>query len=83
MTLQLYFGIYYFGLTTTQRALVTLTMVPAAITSYLSTAFILRGFEKKSVAITLSWAAMVPSISLILAKYLDLLPPARSAALFM
>ena len=30
-TLQLYFGVYYFGLSTTQLALVTLTMVPAAV----------------------------------------------------
>ena len=45
-TLQLYFGVYYFGLSTTQLALVTLTMVPAAVIAYLSTAFVLRGFEK-------------------------------------
>jgi glycoside/pentoside/hexuronide:cation symporter, GPH family len=82
MTLQLYFGIYYFGLSTTQIALVTLTMVPAVIIAYLSTAFVLRGHEKKSVAILLTYAAMVLSISLILAKWLDLLPAARSANLF-
>ena len=81
-TLQLYFGVYYFGLSTTQLALVTLTMVPAAVIAYLSTAFVLRGFEKKSVAIFLSWAAMVLSVSLILAKYFDLLPAARSTNLF-
>jgi len=81
-TLQLYFGIYYFGLSTTQLALVTLTMVPAAILSYLATAFVVNGFDKKAVGIVLSWAAMVLSISLILAKYLDLLPPARSSELF-
>lgn len=81
-TLQLYFGVYYFGLSTMQLALVTLTMVPAAIIAYLSTAFAVRGFEKKSVAIFLSWAAMALSVSLILAKYLDLLPAARSTELF-
>ena len=81
-TLQLYFGVYYFGLSTTQLALVTLTMVPAAIISYLTTAFVVRGFEKRSVAITLSWAAMLLSVSLIIAKYFDLLPPAGSSALF-
>lgn len=81
-TLQLYFGVYYFGLSTTQLALVTLTMVPAAIISYLSTAFVVRGFEKKAVAVTLAWAAMALSVSLILAKYFDLLPAAGSTELF-
>lgn len=82
LTLQLYFGIYYFGLSTGQIALVTLTMVPAAIISYLCSAFLVRGFEKKSVAIFLSWAAMILSISLILGKYFDLLPPPKSSNLF-
>ncbi len=82
MTLQLYFGIYYFGLSTTQIALVTLTMVPAAVIAYLSTAFVIRGFEKKSVAIFLSWLSMGLSVSLILAKYFDLLPAAKSSELF-
>lgn len=82
MTLQLYFGVYYFGLSTTQLALVTLTMVPAAIIAYLSTAVVLRGRDKKSVAVLLSWLAMLASIVLVLAKYLDLLPPERSSGLF-
>jgi Na+/melibiose symporter-like transporter len=82
LTLQLYFGIYYFGLSTGQIALVTLTMVPAAIVAYLSSAFVVRGFEKKTVAIVLSWAAMSLSVALILGKYFDLLPPPKSSELF-
>lgn len=82
MTLQLYFGVYYFGLSTTQLALVTLTMVPAAIIAYLSTALVVHGRDKKTVAVLLSWLAMAASIVLVLAKYLDLLPPERSASLF-
>lgn len=81
-TLQLYFGGYYFGLSMTQLALVMLTMVPAAIISYLSTAFVIRGFEKRVVAITLAWATLALSISLILAKFLGVLPMAGSSALF-
>lgn len=81
-TLQLYFGVYYFGLATTQIALITLTMVPAAIIAYLSTALVLRGRDKKSVAIYLSWSSLALSIVLILAKYFDLLPPERSSELF-
>ncbi len=82
MSLQLYFGIFYFGLSSTQIALVTLTMVPAAIIAYLSTAFVVRGFEKKSVAVTLSWMALVLSVSLVVGKYFDVLPAPRSPELF-
>ncbi|MFT4794931.1 MAG: Na+/melibiose symporter-like transporter [Paracoccaceae bacterium] len=81
-TLQLYFGVYYFGLSTAQLALVTLTMVPAAVIAYLSAAFVVRGRDKKSVALALSWAAMVLSVILVIAKYFDLLPPEKSSALF-
>lgn len=81
-TLQLYFGVYYFGLATVQLALITLTMIPAAIIAYLSAQFVLRGRDKKTVAVALTWAAMVLSVVLIIAKYFGLLPPEKSSELF-
>jgi glycoside/pentoside/hexuronide:cation symporter, GPH family len=81
-TLQLYFGIYYFGLSTGQLGLAALTMVPSAIIAFLFTSQLAKGREKKSVVITLSWISMVLSVILIAAKSADILPENGSSEMF-
>lgn len=81
-TLQLYFGIYYFGLSTGQLGLVALSMIPAAILAFLGTSLLARGREKKSVVIALTWMSMVLSVILIVAKMAGWLPPNGSSGMF-
>ncbi|WP_439111701.1 MFS transporter [Lentibacter sp.] len=81
-TLQLYFGVYYFGLSTGQLGLAALTMVPAAIIAFLGTSLLAKGREKKAVVITLSWISMVMSVILIAAKTGGIMPENGSAEMF-
>lgn len=81
-TLQLYFGIYYFGLSTGQLGLAALTMVPSAIIAFLGTSLLSRGREKKSVVIALTWFSMVLSVILVFGKTFGLLPENGSSEMF-
>ena len=81
-TLQLYFGIYYFGLSTGQLGLAALTMVASAIIAFLGTSQLTKGREKKSVVITLTWVSMVLSVILIGAKSAGILPENGSSEMF-
>lgn len=81
-TLQLYFGIYYFGLSTGQLGLAALTMVPSAIIAFVFTSQLAKGREKKSVVVALSWVSMVLSVILIAAKSAGILPENGSAEMF-
>ncbi len=73
-TLQLYFGTYYYGLSTGQMGFAVLTMVPSAIIAFLGTSLLSRGREKKSVFISLIWISMVLSILPIALKSAGVLP---------
>lgn len=81
-TLQLYFGIYYYGLSTAQIGLIALTMLPAAIFAFLGTSLLARGREKKNVVVTLTWLSMVLSVALLFAKTFGFLPPNGSSGMF-
>jgi len=73
-SIQLYFAIYFFGFSTPQIALITLSLIVAVIVAYVSSVFILRGLEKKVVAIWMTWLALFFSVSPVLAKYWGFLP---------
>lgn len=81
-TLQLYFGVFYFGLSTGQLGLAALTMVPSAIIAFLGTSLMAKGREKKTVVITLSWISMFMSVVLIAAKTAGIMPENGSAEMF-
>lgn len=81
LTLHVYFGTFYFGLSAGQLAVLALMMVPAALVAFPLTTWLSRDREKRDVALFLTWAAMISGNLVILLKYLGLLPPNGSEQL--
>ncbi len=75
LTLQVYFGTFFFGLSASQLGILALTMIPAALVAFPLTVWLSRKREKRSVAIFLTWASIIAGNLAILLKYLGMLPP--------
>ncbi len=79
ITLQVYFGTFYFGLETAQLGLLALTFIPAAIFAYPLSVWLSDRREKKDVAILLTYASIITASLIIVLKYAGLFPDNGSA----
>lgn len=82
ITLQVYFGTFYFGMSTAQLSQVAVAMVASSVVAFPLAAWLSRRREKRSVALALAWAALVTQPLAIGVKFLGFAPPAGSDAMF-
>ncbi len=74
ITLQVYFGTFYFGLETALLGLLALTFIPAAILAYPLSVWLSHRREKRDVAILLTCASIITASLIIVLKYAGLFP---------
>lgn len=81
ITMQIYFGTFYFGLSADQLGQLGVVMILSAIIAFTLTSWLTQRREKRTVAIFLLWGNLIGSSLVILVKYIGLAPPNGSEAM--
>ncbi|MGB1010051.1 MAG: MFS transporter [Thiolinea sp.] len=82
-TLQVYFGTYFFGMSSQQLSMLALMMLPAALLAFPLTTYIARRREKRDVARFFMVLLIVSGSLVLLLKLLGILPETGSQGLFV
>jgi Na+/melibiose symporter-like transporter len=83
ITMQIYFGTFYFGLSADQLGQLSMVMVLSAIAAFTLTSWLTRQREKRAVTLVLLWGNLVASSLVILLKFFGFAPEDGSDAMIL